>query len=126
MASVARSCLVTTRLRTTFMPSSSAVGIAGDTTSSTFLVTPSSASRPKTVELVEVTVRVLPSATKVTFFGVVTARVRPPRPSGWEREAESTAPSARMPRSCSAESTLVAVVQYSLVFPSTVTVSLRP
>ena len=84
------------------MPSSSAVGIAGDTTSSSFLVTPSSASRPKTVELVDVTVRVLPSATKVTFFGVVTARVRPPRPSGWEREAESVAPSARMPRSCSA------------------------
>ncbi len=43
--------------------------------------------------------RVLPSATKVTFFGVVTARVSPPRPSGWDREAESTAPSARMPRS---------------------------
>src|SRR6478735_7497114 len=85
-ASVLRSFLMTTRLRTTFMPSSSAVGIAGDTTSSSFLVTPSSASRPKTVELVEVTVRVLPSATKVTFFGVVTARVRPPRPSGWERE----------------------------------------
>ena len=36
------------------------------------------------------------------------------------------APSARMPRSCSAESTVVAVVQYSLVAPSTVTVSLRP
>ena len=78
------------------------------------------------MELVEVTVRVLPSATKVTFFGVVTARVRPPRPSGCEREADSVAPSARMPRSCSAESTSVAVVQYSLVCPSTVTVSLRP
>ena len=63
-----------------------------------------------------VTVRVLPSATTVTFFGVVTARVRPPRPSGWEREADSTAPSARMPRSVSAASTVVAVVQYSLVF----------
>ena len=94
--------------------------------SSSCLVTPSSASRPKTVELVVVTVRVLPSATKVTFFGVVTARVRPPRPSGWEREADSTAPSARMPRSVRAASTVVAVVQYSLVTPSTVTVSLRP
>ena len=50
----------------------------------------------------------------VTFFGVVTASVRPPRPSGWEREAESTAPSARMPRSVSAASTVVAVVQYSV------------
>ena len=59
--------------------------------------------------------RVLPSATTVTFFGVVTARVRPPRPSGWERDADSTAPSARMPRSFSALSTVVAVVQYSLV-----------
>ena len=108
------------------MPSSSAVGIAGDTRSSSFFTTPSSDSRPNTVVLVEVTVRVLPSATKVTFFGVVTARVRPPRPSGWERDADSTAPSARMPRSFSALSTVAAVVQYSLVAPSTVTVSLRP
>ena len=115
-----------TRLSTTFMPSSSAVGMAGVTMSSTFLTTPSSASRPNTVVPVVVTVRFLPSATRTTFFGVVTARVRPPRPSGCEREAESTAPSARMPRSFRAESTVVAVVQYSLVAPSTVTVSLRP
>src|SRR6478752_5222127 len=98
-----------TRLSTTFIPSSSAVGIAGVTMSSTFLTTPSSASMPNTVVPVVVTVRFLPSATKTTFFGVVTARVRPPRPRGWEREAESTAPSARMPRSVRAESTVVAV-----------------
>ena len=76
--------------------------------------------------LVVVTCRVLPSATNVTFFGVVTARVRPPRPSCCEREADRTAPSARMPTSVRAASTVVAVVQYSLVTPSTVTVSLRP
>ena len=70
--------------------------------------------------------RVLPSTVTVTFFGVVTESMRPPRPSGCEREAESTAPSARMPRSVSAASTVVAVVQYSFATPSAVTVSLRP
>jgi hypothetical protein len=106
-----------TRLRTTFMPSSERGRHGGGDGSSTIFTTPSSASSPKTVLLVEVTVRVLPSATNVTFFGMVTAKVRPPRPSGWERDAESTAPSARMPRSFSALSTVEAVVQYSLVLP---------
>jgi hypothetical protein len=51
----------------------------------------------------------------VSFFGVVRETARPCRPSGCEREAERTAPSARIPSSVRASSTVSAVVQYSRV-----------
>ena len=69
---------------------------------------------------------VLPSTATVTSLGVVTDMTRPVRPSGCERETESLAESARMPSSDRAPATVVEVVQYSLVCPSTVTVRRRP
>jgi len=69
---------------------------------------------------------VLPSTATVTSLGVVTDMTRPARPSGCERETESLAESARMPSSDRAPATVVDVVQYFLVCPSTLTVRRRP
>ncbi len=126
IASVVVFVETTTRLRTIFMPASTGVSSPGATMSTALRLTPISPKTPDTLGAAVVTVRVLPSTTTLTFFGVVTARARPLRPRGCDREAVRTAPSARTPMSSSAVSTVVAVVQYSWVRPSTVTTSLRP
>jgi len=99
---------------------------AGVTRSLAPRVTLSSASSSATVALVVLAVSVLPSTATVTSFGVVTDMLSPARPSGCERDTESLAESARMPRSDNAPATVVEVVQYFLVCPSTVTVRRRP
>ena len=89
----------------------SGVSGAGLTRSCAPRVTPSCWRASATVGPVLATVLLPPSTMTVTFFGVVMVSARPERPSGWDRDTESFAASARMPSSARAASTEVAVVQ---------------